>query len=233
MAKSDYMPNDDEGKAQLFLLFRDQIGRHLAVLGIAADDPEIVQQAADAARFRAVVSYATSLQATAKAWTALKDSERDGNGTQPSDITITVPGADFPPPVPPGIVGRFRRLVKRIKLLRGYNESIGTGLGVEGRQRIAPDLNEVAPQLGAKRVAERVEIEWEWQGLRQWLDMIELQVDRGDGKGFVFLTQDTTPGYIDTEPLPAAATTWKYRGIYRAGDHRVGRWGEVKINVGG
>ena len=30
------------------------------------------------------------------------------------------------------------------------------------------------------------------------------QVDRGDGKGYVLLTVDTTPNYVDTQPFPAA-----------------------------
>jgi len=63
--------------------------------------------------------------------------------------------------------------------------------------------------------------------------MIELQVDRY-GNGYVFLANDTTPCYTDTTLLPAAPTIWKYRGIYRVGDQRVGQWSnEVTITVGG
>ncbi len=55
-----------------------------------------------------------------------------------------------------------------------------------------------------------------------------------DGKGFVFLTYDTTPNYTDTHPLPATPTKWKYRAIYRVGDAQVGLWSaEVGIAVGG
>ena len=52
--------------------------------------------------------------------------------------------------------------------------------------------------------------------------MLEIQVDRGDGKGWVFLTYDTTP------------TKWKYRATYRVGDAQVGIWSNiVEIEVGG
>ena len=52
-------------------------------------------------------------------------------------------------------------------------------------------------------------------------------ISRGDGRGFVFLTSDTTP-------LPATPANWKYRGIYRVGDAQVGIWSNtVKITVGG
>ena len=67
-----------------------------------------------------------------------------------------------------------------------------------------------------------------------FLDLIELQVDRGDGKGFVFLTYDTTPGYTDTAPLPATPVKWTFRGIYRVGDAQVGVWSKpVSVTVGG
>jgi len=62
--------------------------------------------------------------------------------------------------------------------------------------------------------------------------MIEIQVDRGDGHGFVFLTNDTTPKYQDTTALPAAAAKWIYKAIFRKGDQRVGQWSApVSINV--
>jgi hypothetical protein len=60
-----------------------------------------------------------------------------------------------------------------------------------------------------------------------------LQVDRGDGKGFIFLANDTTPGYIDTDPFPAAPTRWTYRAIYIIGDAQVGLWSKpVSVTVG-
>ena len=63
--------------------------------------------------------------------------------------------------------------------------------------------------------------------------MCELQVDRADGKGFVILAFDTTPGYTDTTPFPATATLWKYRAIYRIEDAQTGQWSqEVSVMVG-
>ena len=70
-------------------------------------------------------------------------------------------------------------------------------------------------------VGNAVLIGWGWQGFSKFLDMLEIQVDRGDGKGFVFLTYDTTPNYTDTTPFPATPTKWKYRAIYRVGDAQV------------
>ena len=38
------------------------------------------------------------------------------------------------------------------------------------------------------------------------------------------LTFDTTPGYVDSHPLPSAPAKWTYRAIYRVDDDQVGQW---------
>jgi hypothetical protein len=53
-----------------------------------------------------------------------------------------------------------------------------------------------------------------------FLNMIRLEADRGDGKGFQFPANDTTPGYIDTTrlagPLMAVcASVWLCRSCAR------------------
>jgi hypothetical protein len=79
-----------------------------------------------------------------------------------------------------------------------------------------------------------VNVAWNWGGYGAFLDMIELQVDRGAGQGWMPLAFDTTPGYTDSFPRPATLTRWKYRGIYRLEDRQVGLWSEEKsITVGG
>ena len=54
MANSDYIDHTDDGLAKQMVTFRDNIARELAALGLLATDPDIVQQALDATRFRAV-----------------------------------------------------------------------------------------------------------------------------------------------------------------------------------
>ena len=72
------------------------------------------------------------------------------------------------------------------------------------------------------------------KGNAAFLDVCEIQVDRGDGKGYGLLTYDTTPGYVDTQPFPATPTKWTYKAIYRVGDAQVGQWSNpVSITVGG
>ncbi|MFN0080614.1 MAG: hypothetical protein ACKVY0_29450 [Prosthecobacter sp.] len=234
MPKSDFMPTDDHGKASLFVLFRDNVGQHLTTLGIAANDADIVQQAADATRFRAIVDFCGNMQNAAQGWTAEKNYERDGGDSAPAGQTVPELPAGFPVAVPAGIVRRFRDLVKRLKAIKNYTPPIGQALGIEGTVQAGPDLAIIQAIIALSIIGNAVLISWGWQGFSAFLDMLELQVDRGDGKGFVFLTYDTTPNYTDTTPLPATPTKWKYRAIYRVGDAQVGQWSNtVEITVGG
>jgi hypothetical protein len=60
------------------ITFRDNIAGELAALGILATDPDILQQALDATRFRVVVDFNGTMQQAAMGWTAVKNFERDG-----------------------------------------------------------------------------------------------------------------------------------------------------------
>ena len=100
---------------------------------------------------------------------------------------------------------------------------MGDALGIEGSDKAAP----TTPRW---RRSSRyvngglVSVDWGWEGYRTFLDQCELQVDRSDSHGFVMLAIDTTPGYTDTQPFPAAPAKWSYQAIYRRGDKRVGQW---------
>jgi hypothetical protein len=95
------------------------------------------------------------------------------------------------------------------------------------------DLATVQPRLKLKVGGDAVVVGWGWGGHGTELDMIRLEVDRTGGSNFVLLATDTTPNYTDTQPLPATAAKWTYRGIYYVGDQPVGQWSDpVSINVG-
>jgi hypothetical protein len=67
----------------------------------------------------------------------------------------------------------------------------------------------VKPVFTATLDAGQVTIGWTKQGM----DGVEIWVDRGDGKGFVFLAVDTVPDYTDTAAMPPAGQSalWKSR----------------------
>ena len=232
MAKSDYLSSNDLAFAAQLQTFKTNIGGYAASLGVSKD--QIAAQAADADYFNYAVACQQLMVNASQQWTAWKSIIRAG-GTTP--VTgVPVPPV-FPTPVPAvasGVEVRFRALVKQIKANSSYNTAIGTALGIEGAQPVPPDLTTVQPDLDAELSGGQVNVYWGWGGNTAYLDMIELQVDRGDGKGYVLLAYDTTPNYTDTAPLPATPTKWKYKGIYRVGDNRVGLWSkEVIITVGG
>jgi hypothetical protein len=142
----------------------------------------------------------------------------------PADVT----------PVKTGALNRIFTLVGNIKDVPSFNSTIGADLAIVGIAETAPDYATARPVLSVLIIANRVEIGWDWQGYAKFLDMCEIQVDRDDAKGWVLLAFDTTPGYIDTTPFPAALTRWKYRAIYHMDDAPVGQWSaEVSVIVGG
>jgi hypothetical protein len=222
MAKSDYIQqNDDAFNAQL-QTFKTGIGTYGGVLGVNA--AQIAGQSADASYFDYTLKCLKIMTNGSQQWTSWKNLERAG-GTPPAMGAPVAPA--FPaamPAVAPGIEVRFRALVQIIKTNANYNEAIGEALGIEGAQHTGPDLAAIQPVIAAVISGNHVNVKWGWGGNGAYLDMCELQVDRGDGKGFVLLAFDTTPNYTDTQPFPAAPVTWIYRAIYRVGDAQVGQW---------
>ena len=236
MPKAYFLPNSDSGKAQIFEQFRDNIGTYAALFSLNLTD--ITAQATDATLFRALVNFAGTMQDAAGLWVAWKDFMRDGpkvgHPTPSVPALPTVPVAISGSSTAAGLVARFLLLANAVKNNKNYTAAVGQILGLEGAQQTAPDLTTIQPALDAKVAGDHVAIKWGWGGHSAFLDLLEIQVDRGGAGGYSLLTYDTTPGYTDTTPLPATAARWKYRAIYRVADARVGVWSdEVSVTVGG
>ncbi|MDR3459084.1 MAG: hypothetical protein P4N60_16700 [Verrucomicrobiae bacterium] len=96
-----------------------------------------------------------------------------------------------------------------------------------GRASAGPDLPTIRPARFAarqQRSANHFFVQWGWGGYTAGLDICEIQVDRGEGKDFVLLAFDTTPGHTDTRAFPATPAIWTDRAICRRGDNPVGLW---------
>ncbi|MBX7206877.1 MAG: hypothetical protein K1X78_01085 [Verrucomicrobiaceae bacterium] len=232
MPKSDYIKSrDDEFAAQL-ATFKNNIGDHTAAFGLSP--AQITGQAADADYLAFVLASQEVCSNCSQQWTAWKDIVRDGTAPPGTAQPVDAPMPDPVPAVAPGIEARFRALVKIIKAHPAYNASIGESLGIEGAAHTGPDFAVFKPEFDLVLTGGQVLVRWTWQGQSAFLDMIEILVDRGGGAGFVFLAQDTTPGYVDATPLPATAQKWSYKAIFRVGDQRIGQWSDVvSITVGG
>ena len=226
MAKGDYIPKDDAKKAELFIHVRDNIATYFTALGITALTAEVVAQAADAAGFRFVYDQQQRLVAAGEQATAAKNRLRDGDLANPGQaVSLAFPGAPgtIPSPLLPGVVPRFRAFVRFLKGRTGYTEAIGEALKIVGDDVAMPDLATLLPVISTRLAGGVVEVLW----TKQKMDSLEILVDRGDGTGFIFLTIDTVPNYIDTTPFPPAPAKWKYKAIYRLSDARVGQWSAV------
>jgi hypothetical protein len=232
MPKASYLNRADDAFSAQLTTFKNNIGSYATLLSLTAG--QVSGQAADADCFRYVLQCQQGMQNSAQQWTAWKALMRSG-GAVPASGAPAAPS--FPAPVTavaPGVEVRFRALVQQIKANANYNPSIGEALGIEGAQQTAPDLATVQPVFDVVINGNHVVVNWSWGGHGNYLDMCELQVDRADGKGFVPLAFDTTPGYTDTQPFPAAPAKWTYKAIYRVGDAQVGQWSNpVSITVGG
>ena len=137
------------------------------------------------------------------------------------------------PPLPNGVVAvntgaltRIFALVQSLKEDGKCSEANATNLRIVGAAQTGPDLAIVQPIIAASLSGNQVNIKWGWGGNSAFLDSCEIQVDRNDGKGYGLLTIDTTPGYTDTQPFPAAAAKWTYKAIYRLDDAQVGLWSQ-------
>jgi hypothetical protein len=227
--KSDPVPSGDDPFAGVMTGFKLAIPPYVTLFGLTP--AQVASQAAEADYFEYALKCRRLAADYAQQWTSWKDLIRDG-GTAPASgmpQPLTLPEAVLV--VALGIEARFRALVAYIKDHPNYNEGIGQVLGIEGAEIPGPDFSNFAPVLKLELTGAGVMVRWGWQGKGKFLDLLEMQVDRGDGAGFVLLTYDTTPDYLDTHPITVAAK-WTYRAIFRVNDARVGQWsGPVSINV--
>ena len=216
MAQSDYILRDDPGKAQQFSQFATNLPAQLTVLGFTATDPDIVQQALDAIRFRALVDFGGVMQSGAQAWTASKNHERDGGDTTPSGQTVPVLPPNFPAAVPPGIVPRFRALAQRVKSCPGYTVAIGEMLGIEAAHGVAASVMATdgpTPVLRGKALDTGGA---ELKSTKGDAEAVDIYSKRDTDPDFVFFMRALHFPVIDTRPLLVAGKPEKreYRAKY-------------------
>jgi hypothetical protein len=235
MKRQAYYPTSAPEQIVWLENFRSKLGGYTAALGLTA--PQVAAAVADARWIIYIlVSWLPAVRAWTKSCTAAALQAQSSTGT-----ALMVLPVFTPPALPTGVVAvnegaldRLFALVQTIKQSNGFIDTIGADLGVLGVEDTAPDFATLQPVITAEVQVGTVKIGWDWGGNSAFLDMIELQVDRSDTKGFVFLANDTTPGYVDSTAFPAALTKWTYRAIYRVGDDRVGVWSApVSVTVGG
>jgi hypothetical protein len=157
-----------------------------------------------------------------------------GDGTQLMVLpTFTAPALPTgAAPVNTGALYRVFALVQTIKNDGKCSDTNANLLGIVGTEQTGPDATTLQPVISLFIKNGQVFVKWNWGGYAAFLSSCEIWVDRGDGKGFVFLTIDTTPGYTDTQAFPAALAKWTYKAIYREDEQQFGLWSQpVSITV--
>ncbi len=225
--KNDPIPNPDALFSALMNGFSLAIPGYATLLEVAA--ARVTGQLADAKYFEFALECQTAAINYGQQWTAWKTAVRGGGDAPATGMPQPLVLPTAVPVVPLGIEPRFRALVADIKKHPAYNEAIGQALGIEGTEKTGPDFATFGPVLKLEHSGAGVMVRWNWRGQSAFLDLLELEVDRGSG--FQMLSYDSTPDYLDTTPITVAAK-WTYRAIFRVGDARVGQWsGPVSINV--
>lgn len=222
MSEKHYLPRPVAKLVPWLRNFATQLDRHGPTLGLAADD--IAAGKADSLYVAAVLELQQQATQFGVAWTSHKRQVLYGEGATNWPVTFAMP-ATLPTPTPGGAMRRITRVVGRIKTSPAYQPNIGIAFDIIGTdRRLGPaELAQIQPVLkvligpGGHPI-----VRWRKRGLGG----IEIHVDRGDGKGFVYLTMDIQPDYIDRAPLPPPGTVaiWTYRAIYLKRDIKVGQW---------
>jgi hypothetical protein len=221
MANSTAIPRDDTGKLSLLRHLNATLPSMADLLGIPAETLTRLDHAS--ASFGFALDYQTALKNAAEGAVALKVAVRDG----PVTGALVVHPVTLPTPPEGGlfedITGFLTELIAFIKRQPHYTDAIGQTLNILPIKPPPVDLDTVQPELSVRFINSQPHIDWAKAGL----GALELEVDRGNG--FTMLTIDNHPGHLDTAPLPPAGTTalWRYRGIYRQKDQRVGEWSVV------
>ena len=215
------IPRDDLGRLGLLRHLNATLPGMIDLLAIPAEMLTRLDRAT--ASFGFVLDYQTALKNASEGAVALKTAVRDGPVTGVLVVyPLTLPTSPDGP-LFEGIVDFLVELIAFIKGQAHYTEAIGHTLNIVALKSQPLDVDNLQPELSVKFVNGQPYLDWAKAGM----EALELEVDRGNG--FTLLTIDTHPGHLDTAPLPPAGTTalWRYRGIYRQKDQRVGQWSVV------
>lgn len=220
MAKAYFLPTDDAGKDALLTNLAGKLAGYQTTVGLSAGD--VSGTVADQAFFHYTLTSQNAVANYAQQWTAYKKAARDGTGASLGPLPVPPTLGTPPTAVPPGIFGRLRSLVARIKAHPNCTDAIGQDLDIIGADQTV-DLNTVKPVLKLRLEAGHPKVLWPKAGMGS----VDIWVDRGSG--FIYLANDTEPDYLDTAALPAAGQSalWKYKAIYRLHDEQVGLWSDV------
>ncbi len=233
MLHQSYYPTRSADQLVWLENFRNKLPTYAATLGL--DAARVTATVADAHWLGYVLgTFIPAVRAFSAACTQAGNQAQYGTGGTLVLPVFTPPPLEDATPRPEGALERIFDLVGEINENNACTPAMCADLRIVGPEAGPPDWATFRPAMKVAVTAAGVFLGWGWQGFSRFLDQLEIQVDRADGKGWQILTFDTTPDYTDTAPKPAALTQWKYRAIFRVDDAPIGQWSEVyTVTVGG
>ncbi len=110
--------------------------------------------------------------------------------------------------------------VARQKTHSAFTTEIGERLGTIGDERTI-DVNTEKPVLKASQTTEGWRIEF---NLKDYFSAVRIQRKRPADADFIFLADDTSSPYIDTDPQQNGT---EYRGVFLLNDQQAGQWSDT------
>lgn len=219
-------PRTDPEKEYWLKNFANKIGNYNTKYNITA--AEVADVNASLLHFSYYLNYKTQYSEYLKKLNAYLKEIRDGlpAGVTASNAPAIPAFAAAPPATSAGIFRRVLALSRRIKGHLNYTIADGADLGIEHTtsKKAKPNLDTIKPTIKVQLIeGGQPEIIWSRNGMNG----LEIWVNRGDGKDFIFLDIDTKPNYTDKTPLPEKAALWHYKAIYRVDDKVVGHWSDI------
>lgn len=227
MSKSHYVPNTDEGKVTWLNNFASKLPEHSEVLGISPEQIASVQN--DAAMYSYIVNIVNSFKAGLAERVGYKDLLKNGAENSPLGPVPVYSNAPAPTVVAAGIFVRISKMIMTIKGNPNYTESIGGNLGIIGSEE-SRELSEMKPNITIRMEAGYPKLVWK----KGKADSLDIYVNRSDGKGYIYLANDSSPDFVDKTLLNGIEKTaeWIYKAIYRSKDDQVGSFSdEVSVIV--
>jgi len=221
MSKNPYLPKKDKDKSVWLTDFNTEFVVVAPNLGFTAT--EIAAVTADSLFFAYLVLVVSLAVQEKETKVKYKQTLADGPlghvlGTLPAPIVYPT----APATVPAGIFPRIGKVVQRVKNHPNYTEAIGRALGIIGAEQTI-ERAILKPVLKLQLSGDLVKVIW----TKGHATSLHIEIDRGDGAGWVFLANSSQPDYIDKEALPVKAVKWNYRAMYQMHDELVGQWSDV------
>jgi hypothetical protein len=176
-----------------------------------------------------VITASQSVSAEAKGRTAYKRQMLDGAATGGNALPLPLNTLPAPPAtlVTPGVIGRIRAAIQRMKTQPGYTKAIGEQLQIEGSKSDGLNTETAKPMFKSSTSSGKVRLDW----TKGDFDGVVIESRRGAETTFSLLDKDFKSPFEDLRPNLVAGQpeVRRYRMIYLLDDAVVGIYSDEVV----